>query len=167
MAGKRFVWKKKRATLNEKEVKSLRTAEALVLLFIGFWGVVGSIIIAPDAFPYMRLIVLLVASITFLIAGIAFYRHNRPERLPVEKWVKGPTKLQRIREAFFVSLALFEIISLISLSILSWKVTTVAGIYVITYGNLISILLFALGLLMLSILVRYAMATPAEKRGFF
>lgn len=146
----------------------MTTAEALVLLFLGFWGVVGSVIIAPDSFPYMRLIVVISAFASFLIMGVAFYRHNKPKPYPIVKWVKSaPTRRQQLRQAFFLSVAVSEALSLLSMPILTWQITIVDGVYVITYNNILSIGVFIIGLFVARILVRYTRSSPEEKREFF
>jgi hypothetical protein len=116
----------------------------------------------------MRLIVIIPALASFLIAGIIIYGLNRPKPYPIEKWVKNaPTKRQLFREAFFVSLGVFEAIALISLPILSWQIYVVDGTFVITYANIVQIALFIGGFLVLRILVGYIRASPEKKRAFF
>jgi hypothetical protein len=146
----------------------LTTSEALLLLFLGFWAVVGSIIISNDLFPYSRLIILVIASITFVVVGSLYYNHNKPKQRAIYKPLTSvPTKRERLREAFFVSLAIFESNVLLSMAVLTWQTVIISGVHVITYTDLLAIGLFALCLFVIRLLVRYFRSSEDEKRKFF
>ncbi len=151
-----------------KRGKKLKTADLMVLLFLGFWAFVGSVIVASDLFPYMRLVIILLASASFLVVGIAYYRHNKPKQTSIFKPVTSvPTRLERLRQAFFVSLVTFECIFLLSMPVLAWQVVIINGIIIVTLTDLILVGTFFLGLFMVRYMIRYFRSSEEDKRTFF
>lgn len=147
----------------------MKTADVLVLLFVGLIGVVASIN-TQEFFPYSQIVILIVAGVACTVVGILFYQHNKPKQYtPFKPITLAPTRLQRTKNAVMVSLGIFESIALLLIPIFTWQTVTV-GIYripVITYINLFSIAEFVVGLLIIRVLWRYYKASDEERRKFF
>jgi predicted membrane channel-forming protein YqfA (hemolysin III family) len=143
--------------------------EALVYLFIGFLGILGSVILVQnDFFPYSRLVILVTTSIACAIVGSIFYRSNKPKRQTMFKPITSvPTRKQIVREAFFVSLGIFEVIILLTLPIFTWQIVLFNGIPLITPQELISIGFFIAGLYTIRVLYRFFKSNTEERIHFF
>jgi hypothetical protein len=122
----------------------------------------------PEVSLLIRISIVVIVGVACIVATILFYHFNKPKKYTIFKPVTSvPTKRERIKNAFMLSLAIFESILLLSIPILTWQTVTILGVPVITYANLYSIGMFVVGLLIVRVLWRYYKSSEEERRKFF
>lgn len=147
--------------------KKLETSDAAIYLFLGFLGVIASVVLASDTPVEYRIIIITLIGVACAIAGWLFYRHSKPKNRVFKPVLTVLTRWQRFKEAFFVSLGVFEIISLWLVTILAWQFFYIDGIPVVTYMDLLLVGANIFTILLIRQLWRYFKATEDEKRCFF
>ena len=75
-------------------------------MFLGFWGVFIGAIFVPELFPYGRIVVLTVAGITFIIAGIILTYQKKQK--PYKPVTAEQVKREQTSNAIFIALEFFD-----------------------------------------------------------
>jgi hypothetical protein len=147
--------------------KKLNTSDAAIYLFLGFLGIVASVILASDTPILDRIEIVTITAVACAIAGGLIYRHNKPKSRIFKPINSVPTKWQNFKEAFFVSLGVFEIVVIWFITIFTWDFLSVNGIPVVTYYDLFLVGISMFSFFIFRVLVRYFKSTEDEKRCYF
>ena len=136
--------------------------DTAIQLIIAWWLLLGAMVAVPEIFLYSRMVILIIAGISFMITGYLYYRYSKPKQCKPFKPVKEVSPIWTItRRIILLSGQVFETFVAITLPLLTWEwfvVLTTTGDYVpvVTYGNVIMGILFVAGLYLLrDLIIRY------------
>jgi len=138
------------------------TKDVSVLLFIGFLGIVSSVIVeGKNVFPYSSIIILVATGLACIGFAVIFDHYSKPKQpyrmTPFNKIPTKPTKRERITYAIIIAGLSFDLAFAFIMPIVTWQIVYVNGVaslYYITIWDLFLVLIFIAGIWLVYVTVR-------------